>query len=213
MASKARTEDFKTPLGRLSYAQTLFKPRAQEEGKDPKYGCTIIFPKAARAELEKRVAETIVAEWGPKGIEKAKAGLIKSPFLAGDGKEARNKQSGELHPGMGPDVFFIRPSANKDRPPAVWWKDPNKQEDETTVYSGCYGKALLRLAQRQVGRRRQLRHPGLPEAPGRRAAGWRRADRQGEVVRDDRRRRRSARRDRRRPGRRRLVRRLIPAAV
>ena len=79
----------------------------------------------------------------PKGIEKAKAGLIKSPFLAGDGKEARNKQSGELHPGMGPDVFFIRPSANKDRPPAVWWKDPNKQEDETTVYSGCYGKAIL----------------------------------------------------------------------
>ena len=44
---------------------------------------------------------------------------------------------------MGPDVFFIRPSANKDRPPAVWWKDPNKQEDETTVYSGCYGKAIL----------------------------------------------------------------------
>ena len=99
--------------------------------------------RSPRAELEKRVAETIVAEWGPKGIEKAKAGLIKSPFLAGDGKEARNKQSGELHPGMGPDVFFIRPSANKDRPPAVWWKDPNKQEDETTVYSGCYGKAIL----------------------------------------------------------------------
>ncbi|MGO4869614.1 MAG: ssDNA-binding protein, partial [Roseiarcus sp.] len=113
--AKAHTDDFKTPLGRLSYAQTLFKPRAQEEGKDPKYGCTIIFPKAARAELEKRVAETIVAEWGPKGIEKAKAGLIKSPVLAGDGKEARNKQSGELHPGMGPDVFFISPTANKDR--------------------------------------------------------------------------------------------------
>ena len=164
--ANARTEDFRTPLGRLSYAQTLFKPRAEEEGKDPKYRRTMIFPKAARAELEKRVAETIVAEWGPKGIEKAKAGLIKSPFLAGDGKEARNKQSGELHPGMGPDVFFIRPSANKDRPPAVWWKDPNKQEDETTVYSGCYGKAILNCFawHNDKRRRRQLRYPGLPEA-------------------------------------------------
>ena len=59
MAGKARTDDFKTPLGRLSYAQTLFKPRAQEEGKDPKYGCTIIFPKAARAELEKANARML----------------------------------------------------------------------------------------------------------------------------------------------------------
>jgi len=146
--AKTRTPDFKAPAGknelcRLSYAQSLFKPRAAAEGGEPKYGCTLIFNKKHRAELEKQVAETIVAEWGPKGLERAKAGLIKSPFLAGDGKEARNKQTGDLHPGMGPDVFFIRPSANKDRPPAVWWKDPNKQEDETAVYSGCYGKAVL----------------------------------------------------------------------
>lgn len=139
----ARSNDFKTPLCRLSYAQSLYKARAAAEGAPKKYGCTLIFPKSARAELEKHVAETITAEWGPKGIEKAKAGLIKSPFLAGDGKEARNKQSGDLHPGMGPDVFFIRVQAGEERPPFVTWKDPNKQETEEAVFSGCYGKAVL----------------------------------------------------------------------
>lgn len=139
----ARSDDFKSSLCRLSYAQSLFKARAMEEGKAKKFGAILIFPKSARADLEKIVAKVITDEWGPKGIEKAKAGLIKSPFLTGDGKEARNKQSGELHPGMGPDVFFIRVQANEDRPPFVTWKDPNKQETEATVYSGCSGKAVL----------------------------------------------------------------------
>lgn len=139
----ARSEDFKTPLARLSYAMGLFKPRAQEGSAKEKFSCTLIFPKADRKVLEEIVAKIIVDEWGPKGIEKAKAGLIKSPFLAGDGKEARNKQSGDLHPGMGSDVFFIRVQANADRPPWVRWTDPNKQETEANVYSGCYGKAVL----------------------------------------------------------------------
>lgn len=141
--ANARSEDFKTDLCRLSFAQSLFKARVMEEGKPAKFGGTLIFPKSAKAKMEKIVADTIVAEWGPKGLEKAKAGLIKSPFLAGDGKEARNKQSGDLHPGMGPDVFFIRVQANADRPPAIWWKSPNVQETEANVYSGCYGKAIL----------------------------------------------------------------------
>lgn len=141
--AKARSEDFKGPLSTLSYAQSLFKARSQEEGKPPKFGCTLIIENRYRADLEKIVAKVITDEWGPAGIERAKKGLIKSPFLAGDGKEAHNKKTGELNPGLGPHVFFIRPSANEDRPPAVWWKDPNKQETETTVYSGCRGKPIL----------------------------------------------------------------------
>jgi hypothetical protein len=139
----ARSEDFKSPECRLSYASGLFKPRAAAEGAPERYSATLIFPKAARADLEKHVAKVIEDEWGKKGIERAKAGMIKSPFLAGDGKEARSKSSGELHGGMGPDVFFIRVQANKDRPPAVRWKDPNLQETEANVFSGCYGKAVL----------------------------------------------------------------------
>jgi hypothetical protein len=140
--AKFRSDDFKTPLCRLSYAQSLFKARAIEGGA-PKFGCTLIFDKKDRPTLEKYVRDTIVGEWNEKGLERAKAGIIKSPFLAGDGKEARNKETGEVHPGLGPDKFFIRCTANEDRPPAVRWKDPNRQETEETVYSGCYGKAVL----------------------------------------------------------------------
>ena len=145
MATKAkfaRSDDFKTPPCRLSFAQNLFKARAQDNGK-PKYGCTLIFTKDAKAALEKHVGAVITEQWGEKGIERAKAGLIKSPFLAGDGKEARNKSTGELHPGMGPDVFFIRVQANEDRPPVVRYKDPNIPATIEEVYSGCYGFGVI----------------------------------------------------------------------
>lgn len=143
MAGMARTDDFKTTKCRLSYAQSLFKPRAQEGNIKKKYGCTLIFPKADRPMLEAKIAEVIKEQWGDKGFAMAKSGIIKNPILAGDGKEARNKTTGDLHPGMGPDVVFVRVQAGEDRAPWVRWKDKNAQETEQTVYSGCYGKAVV----------------------------------------------------------------------
>lgn len=142
MAGMFRTEEFKTPECRVSYAQGLFVARAQDGGK-PKFGCTLIFPNSARAELEKYVAKAIVGQWGDNGIERAKKGLIKSPFLAGDGKEARNKDTGDINPGLGPDVFFIRPTANADRPPVIRFKSENTPATPEEVYSGCFGFAVL----------------------------------------------------------------------
>lgn len=143
MASKfARSDDFKTPICRLSYANGLFKARKATTDAVEKYGATLIFPKAAdRTALDNAVRGVIVEQWGDKGLERAKSGLIKSPFLAGDGKEARAKASGELHPGMGPDVFFIRVQSNK--PPVVRYRDPNIPATEDDVYSGCYGFAVI----------------------------------------------------------------------
>lgn len=142
-AKMARSDDFKTPPCRVSFAHQLFKPRAQEDGKPKKYGATLIFSLEHRAALEKHVAQVIKDQWGPEGLEKAKKGLIKSPFLAGDGKEARNKATGDLHAGMGPDVFFIRVQANEDRPPVVRYKSANIPATEEEVYSGCYGFAVV----------------------------------------------------------------------
>lgn len=153
-----RTEDFKTPTCRVSYARDLFKARVQGDGPTAreKFGATFIFPNAALREkvlqpgggkmisMEDLVAECIKGEWGEKGLQRAAQGLIKSPFLRGDGPEARNKETGELHPGMGADVFFIRASANADRPPKISSSAtaflPATEED---VYSGCYGYAVL----------------------------------------------------------------------
>jgi len=130
--------------GRLSFAQDLFK--ARQDKKDDgsiveKFGCTIIYVLSARALLEKILAEAIVGEWGEKGLQRAANGAIKSPFLAGDGKEARNKQTGELHPGMGPDVFFIRPWSMFQ--PALRYKSEQIPATAEEIYSGCYGKAAL----------------------------------------------------------------------
>ena len=144
--AKARSEEFKSPMCRLSYAKDLFKASKINEGDaGESFRCTLIFDKKDAAVLEKHVRDFIVAEWGDKGLARAKASLIRSPFLAGDGKEARNKHTGDVNPGLGPDKFFIRPSANVNRPPFVIWKDANRQETEATVYSGCYGKAVLQV--------------------------------------------------------------------
>jgi hypothetical protein len=142
-AKMARSEDFKTPPCRVSYAQQLFKPRAQEDGKPKKYGCTLIFANEHRAAIEKELAAVLKEQWPSDWQERAKQGRIKSPLLAGDGKEARSKTTGELHPGMGPDVFFIRVQANEDRAPVVRWKDKNVQATEDEVYSGCHGFAVI----------------------------------------------------------------------
>jgi hypothetical protein len=137
-----RSADFKTPLCRVSFAGSLFKPRAQTEGAVEKYGCTLIFEKSCdRSALDAAVKGVIVAQWGDKGLERAKAGLIKSPFLDGNGKEARNKKTGDLHPGFGTDVFFLR--VQSIRQPVIRYRSEHIPATEEEVYSGCYGKAVL----------------------------------------------------------------------
>lgn len=150
----ASSVELKTTLCRLSYARDLFTPRAVNSSQPDKkqFGCTLIWPKSdkvGRAALEALALETIKAEWGEKGIKWLQDKMIKTPFFDGVGPEARYKtgdRAGELNPGMGPDVWFIRVSAQANRPPRVCWKDVDKQEKEAYpdgVYSGCFGKAVL----------------------------------------------------------------------
>ena len=139
----ARSEDFKSPPCRLAFSNQLFKPKAVIDGGAKKYSCTLIFENKHRAALEQVVGKVIVEEWGEKGLVRAKAGAIKSPLLAGDGKEARSKQSGEVHAGFGPGMFFIRCTAQEDRKPVVLWNSKEMQATSEEVYSGCYGFAVL----------------------------------------------------------------------
>ena len=139
----ARSDDFKSPPCRLAFSQGLFKPRAAADGAAKKYSCTLIFENKWRPQLEKVIGEIIVEQWGEKGLARAKAGGIKNPLLAGDGKEARSKQDGELHPGFGPGLFFIRCNANEDRPPIVRWNSKEIDAKQDEVYSGCYGFGVI----------------------------------------------------------------------
>lgn len=141
--AKARSDDFKSPPCRLAFSGGLFKSRSAAAGAPKKFGCTLIFEEKWRPQLEKIIAGVIVEEWGEKGLARAKVGAIRNPILKGDGKEARSQQSGELHPGFGPGLIFIRTQANEDRQPVVRWDDPNIPATQEQVYSGCYGFAVL----------------------------------------------------------------------
>jgi hypothetical protein len=117
-----RTEAKRGPLMRVSYAFNLQKGREQKKDDGTtktEYGCTLILPKsdtAGMAWLQGMVAEAVVGEWGEKGKDRFKAGLIRNPIIDGAAKEAYNKTTGQISPGLGPDVVFIRAKSNDKVP-------------------------------------------------------------------------------------------------
>lgn len=126
--------DFKPGLARISYANGLYSPN--DNGK---HMPSLIFPKSEVKPLQDAVADVVMNEWGEKGVERFKKGLIKNPILEGDGKSAHDKD-GNLRDGMGPDVVFIRP----------WSKDPIKcfgpdvlPMDAKDIKSGWWGYPVL----------------------------------------------------------------------
>lgn len=143
-----RTELFKTPICRLSYAQGLFKPGTYGDDKDakPKFNPSFIFEDKDKPFFEPYLLE--VLKEMKDGVKRFKEELIRNPLIRGDGPEAKYKtgdHAGEIKPGLGKGFFFIRPTAQPDNPPSVWFRDKNKQETEEVVYSGCYGKAILNV--------------------------------------------------------------------
>lgn len=148
MASKKmhRTEMRKGPLMRVSFARNLRYGRdlKKDDGTTKmEFGCTLILPKADGAGmkfLQGMVAEVIRGEWGDRGVERFKTGLIRNPILAGDGKEARNKESGEINPGFGTDVVFIRAKSNEIVPVFNAKVAPAADEE---IVSGHWGYPVL----------------------------------------------------------------------
>lgn len=135
-----RSPDFKTPLARLAYAH-LFKPQTMDDGKK-KYNVTLLFPKTGdMSALIKVIRDVVHAEWGDKGLEKLKNGLIKSPILDGDGTQGMNKKTGERNAGFA-GHWFIRVASSEDRPPRLF----NKRVLPATpdeLYSGCFAYAVI----------------------------------------------------------------------
>ena len=159
MADMASSATFKAAGARFSYVQNMFTRVAKKDDagnpvmKDGKpvteQQCTLIFDKSAdRSVFDNALREVIVATWGEKGMEQAKAGLIRLPYLAGDGKEARIKtgeKAGEIREGLGADKWFIRVATRREAPvrfrsetvPATFG------EGEDQIKSGDYGFAIL----------------------------------------------------------------------
>lgn len=144
MTKMYRTELVKGPLMRISYAHGMFKARAAAAGATEKFGATFVLPKADAAgmkALQAMVAEAVTNEWGEKGIERFKKGLIKNPILDGAGKEAHDKD-GNLRAGMGADVVFIR-ATSINQPKVFNAKVLPATEDECP--SGYWGYPVINV--------------------------------------------------------------------
>lgn len=149
--------DFKTPTARFSYVHNMFTRVAKKNDKGQpvlddngqpvtEQQVTLIFDKSTdRTPFDNACAEAIREKWGEAGIERAKKGLVRLPYLAGDGKEARNKKTGDIHPGLGPDKWFLRVATRREAP--VRFRSANIPASfgsgEDQIKSGDYGFAVL----------------------------------------------------------------------
>ena len=128
----ARSEDTKTPRATIAFSQNLFEIREGFKG----YGCTLLFKKGTDiSALEKAALDAAVAEWGDKAKDMLKNELIKSPFLDGDGKQGRSKETGEPHKGF-PGTTFIRCTSGADFKPKVFDRKRNPVFEKDDVRSG-----------------------------------------------------------------------------
>lgn len=134
---------------RISYAQYAFTPNVSESGKK-QFQVTCLFPKTVdKAKLDELVLGVMIEEWGGKMggaagiIEAVKAGVIKSPFLDGDGKQGRDKE-GKPKPGY-PGNWFIRCTSGEDYPPKMLLSRNGAivPATKTDIGSGDYGYPVV----------------------------------------------------------------------
>jgi hypothetical protein len=138
-----RSPDIRTPLARLAFP-FLIKPqeRVRDDGqKFTEYSCTLLFPKTVDLGVLKTAAiDVCKKEWGEKAEGLIKSGLIKTPFLDGDGKQGMNSKTGEPKAGFPGHTFIRAASRNKI---AVVDKQRLPITDASEIYPGCYVYAIL----------------------------------------------------------------------
>lgn len=92
---------YTTPPARLSF-HSLDKPRAMEEGQEPKYSCSLIFPPAANLDVLKTAAGNAAIAYFGGRVAQVKGHPKFSPF---------REQRLEKWDGYGDDGLFIRISS------------------------------------------------------------------------------------------------------
>ena len=138
----ARSSDIRTPLARLAFTDGLFKLQTNDQGRES-WNVSLLFPKGSDiSELEKAALEAAKEEWGDKAAQMIKDGIIKSPFLDGDGKQGKSKKTGEPHKGF-PGTRFIRCMSGKDYRPKVVDRNVQPVLTRDGCPSGSYGYAMV----------------------------------------------------------------------
>ena len=139
----ARSEDILTPMGRFAFVDGLFKPRESTLTGRKAWQCSLLFPKETDLKmLRDLVVETAQEEWGDKALQMLRDDLIKNPFLDGDGKQGKNKQTGEPHKGF-PGTTFIRLQSGEEYRPQLINRRMLPVTSREEFYSGVWGQAVI----------------------------------------------------------------------
>lgn len=111
-----------------AYASGLFEARAIEEGKEPRYSITLLFPKKtaekALADLKKKIHEAAVKKFGPTYTKLPKFHI---PIRDGDVEKPDKKEFAGM--------MFVA-AASKNRPGVVD-RHLRPVTDKDEAYSGC----------------------------------------------------------------------------
>lgn len=155
--AKSEIEKILLPEGRLInsalFEKETYTNEKGEEGK-PKYKVEIAFTPADLAEVEQKIIDAAVAEWGTDAEKEYDNGELTSPLLDGD-RLAKNRErkgkAGEAYVGK----LVIRASTGfnkngQDGPGGVYVADETAKEvafnEKHTVYNGCYGRAVVTIS-------------------------------------------------------------------
>jgi len=123
MATKVMTPEF-----RVSFPH-VFRARAAEEGQEPKFSITMLFPKDADlSKLEAAAKDAIKEKWGDKPPKK-----LRSPF--------RDQAEKDEYEGYEEGAIFVN-ATSKSRPGLVD-RDVQAIIDEAEFYAGCYARATI----------------------------------------------------------------------
>lgn len=120
---------------RLSYVNA-FKPRAIQDGQEPKYSLAILIPKTDKNTIAKINAAIKAAVENGKDKLAVKGILpknIKTPLR--DGDEERPDDAAYA------GCYFL--NANSKQKPQVVDVDRNEIHDPLDLYSGCYGRVSI----------------------------------------------------------------------
>lgn len=127
--SKAEGVKITTPLARFSYPHLLEPFQYQGKG-EAYYSCVLLFPKSTDlSDMKRKIFQAAQSAFGPKSNWPKN---LKLPWR--DGNEKSDSIGYE-------DTYFVY-TKNKHKPVVI---DNNKKpiDDESKVYGGMYGRAVL----------------------------------------------------------------------
>lgn len=120
---------FTTPLARLSFPK-LFKPEQFQGKGDAYFGCALLFPKSSDlGEMKKAIVKAATEAFGEKANWPKDLSL---PWRDGDDQADYEGYA---------DHYYV--NAKTKRKPVIVGRDKAPIEDESEIYGGLYGRAVL----------------------------------------------------------------------